>query len=63
MAECMEGKGRFVDEIANGVWLACEETWWGVPAHLGAQKRGTGLPDVTEPIIDLFAAETGAQLA
>lgn len=63
IAECVEGKGRFVDEIANGVWLTCEETWWGLPAHLGAQKRGTGLPDVTEQTIDLFAAETGAQLA
>ena len=63
IAECVEGKGRFLDEIANGVWLTCEETWWGVPAHLGAQKRAIGLPDVTEPIIDLFAAETGAQLA
>jgi hypothetical protein len=63
IAECVEGKGRFLDEIANGIWLTCEETWWGVPAHLGAQKRGVGLPDVTEPIIDLFAAETGAQLA
>jgi len=62
-AECVEGKGRFLDEIANGVWLTCEETWWGVPAHLSAQKRGIGLPDVTEPVIDLFAAETGAQLA
>ncbi|MBI4902253.1 MAG: heparinase II/III family protein [Acidobacteria bacterium] len=63
LAECMDGKGRFLDEIANGIWLTCEESWWGVPAHMGAQKRGTGLPDVTEPIIDLFAAETGAQLA
>jgi hypothetical protein len=63
IAECVEGKDRFVDEIANGVWLTCEETWWGLPAHLGAQKRGPGLPDVTDPVIDLFAAETGAQLA
>ena len=63
MAECAEGKGRFLEEIANGIWLTCEETWWGVPAHLGLQKRGSGLPDVTEPTIDLFAAETGAQLA
>ena len=63
VAECVEGKGRFLDEIANGLWLTCEETWWGLPAHLNAQKRGPGLPDVTEQIIDLFAAETGAQLA
>ncbi|HZQ52290.1 MAG TPA: heparinase II/III family protein [Bryobacteraceae bacterium] len=63
IAECIEGKGRFVDEIVNGVWLTCEETFWGVPAHLGAQKRGIGLPDVTEPIVDLFAAETASLLA
>ena len=63
MAECCEGKGRFLDEIADGVWTICEETYWGVPAHIGAQKRGPGLPDVTEPTVDLFAAETGMLLA
>ncbi len=63
IAECIEGKGRFADEIANGVWLTCEETFWGVPAHLGAQRAGTGLPDVAEPIVDLFAAETASLLA
>jgi hypothetical protein len=63
VAECVEGKGRFLDEITNGIWLTCEESFWGLPAHLGAQKAGTGLPDVTEPIIDLFAAETSATLS
>jgi hypothetical protein len=63
VAECVEAKGRFADEIANGIWLTCEETFWGYPAHLGAQKAGTGLPDVTEPIVDLFAAETANLLS
>jgi len=63
LAECMEGKGRFLDDIMNGVWTICEETYWGVPAHVSAQKRGAGLPDVTEPTVDLFAAETGMMLA
>jgi hypothetical protein len=63
LAECIEGKGRLVDQIADGVWAICEESFWGVPAHMGAQKRGVGLPDVNEPIIDLFAAETAAGLA
>jgi Heparinase II/III-like protein len=63
IAECVEGKGRFADEIANGVWLTGEESFWGVPAHLGMQKSGPGLPDVTEPIVALFAAETSALLA
>ncbi len=63
LAECMEGKGRFANDIADGVWAICEESWWGVPAHLSLQKKGNGLPDVTEPTVDLFAAETGALLA
>ncbi|UCE41132.1 MAG: heparinase II/III family protein [Candidatus Aminicenantes bacterium] len=63
LGECVEGKGRFLDDIMNGVWTICEETYWGVPAHVGAQKRGSGLPDVTEPTVDLFAAETAMLLA
>jgi hypothetical protein len=63
LAECAEGKGRFLDDIADGIWAICEESFWGVPAHMGAQRRGVGLPDVQEPIIELFSAETGALLA
>ena len=43
LAECLEGKGRFVDDIANGVWLICEETFWGAPAHLGGAKGRRGI--------------------
>ena len=39
------------------------ETSWTIPAHETAQKAGVGLPNIDEPVIDLFAAETGAQLA
>lgn len=63
IAECIEGRGRFLDDILNGVWAICEETYWGVPAHVGAQRKGPGLPDVKEPTVDLFAAETGMLLA
>jgi len=63
LAELMEGKGRFLDGIANGLWLICEETFWGAPAHMAAQKVGVGLPDVSEPIIELFSAETAQMLA
>jgi hypothetical protein len=63
IAECMENKGRFLDDIVNGVWAICEESFWGVSAHIGAQKAGSGLPDVTEPIVDLFAAETSSLLS
>lgn len=63
LGECVEGKGRFLDPILDGLWLTCEETWWGYPAHLGPQKTGSGLPDISDPIIDLFAAETGTLIS
>jgi len=63
MAEITENKGRFVDQIINGVWSICEESWWGVPAHLPQTAEIAGLMDVTKPFVDLFAAETGALLS
>ena len=63
IAECVEGKGRFVDDITNGIWEICEESFWGVPAHVGAQEAGSGLPDTTEPIVALFVAETAESMA
>jgi len=63
IAECMEGKGRFLDSIADVIWAICEESSWTFPAHIGAQKAGSGLPDTTEPIVALFSAETASSLA
>lgn len=63
MAELFERRGRFTDQIVNGIWAICEETYWGISAHVGMQEQGPGLPDVTEPTVDLFAAETGSLLA
>lgn len=62
-AECIEGKGRFLDDIANGIWAICEESYWGVPAHIRVQRAGNTLPDAAEPTVDLFAAETGNLIA
>jgi hypothetical protein len=56
LAESVEDKGRFVEAIMNGVWSICEESYWGVPAHI------RGLPDVENPVVDLFSAETAAVL-
>ena len=56
LAESVENKGRFTEAIMNGVWSICEESYWGVPAHI------KGLPDVENPVVDLFSAETAAVL-
>ena len=62
-AECVEGRGRFVDAIADAVWSICEESSWCIPAHDSLKLGKVSLCDPAEPIVDLFAAETGAQLA
>lgn len=54
MGECVEYSGRFIDGIVNGIFSLCEESFWGVPAH----NDGKALPNVEEPIIDIFAAQT-----
>lgn len=63
LAECVEGKGRFLDAAANALWATCEESSWCLPAHVSRQKAGVGLPDVEEPTVDLFAGETGVSVA
>lgn len=56
LAESVENKGRFMEPIINGLWSICEESFWGVPAHIS----NTGLPDVDKPVVELFSAETAA---
>jgi len=63
IAECVEDTGRFLDAIADTAWAITEESSWTVPAHQGAQQAPNGLPDTTEPIVDLFSAQTAHSLA
>ncbi|HBG00967.1 MAG TPA: heparinase, partial [Firmicutes bacterium] len=66
LAEWLQGEGRFLDDIINGVWAICEESSWVLPAHHNQFYRtnqNDPLPRTCEPVIDLFAAETGALLA
>lgn len=53
IAEIMEGKGRFLNQIIDGMGSFCEETWWGIPAHYG---KAIPLAELQE--VDLFNAET-----
>ena len=58
IAECIENDGRYLDDIVNGIWAICEESFWGIPACMYMQEHGPGLPDVEEPVVPLFVAET-----
>jgi hypothetical protein len=60
IAECVEGKGRFLDDIVDGMWALCEESFWGKPFTLSGQKAGYDLPDTAEPIVALFVAEAAS---
>ncbi|MBE5960704.1 MAG: heparinase [Lachnospiraceae bacterium] len=65
MAECVEYKGRFLDDIINGVFTICEESAWQLPPHNSYKRGGANelLPDPETPVLDLFACETGALLS
>lgn len=69
IGECLEGNGRFLDDIINGIWAICEESYWGVSAHngklafLNTLLARQPLPDIEEPFLDIFASETGNLLA
>ncbi|MBB5284071.1 hypothetical protein HNQ92_002214 [Rhabdobacter roseus] len=62
IGELVERKGRYLPEIADGLWLMLEETSWAVPATLNLLQQGGGLAH-NEPVIDLFVSETAALLA
>ena len=65
LAEVAEDRGRFIDALVDGLVLVCEESGWQLPAHNSQERDGAfdPLPDPDRPVVDLFAAETGAQLA
>ena len=69
LAECVQDEGRFLDAVIDGLWCICEETTWVLSAHNGSDHRGMRpmnermLPDVNNPYVDLFAAQTAATLA
>ena len=63
LAELAEGKGRFMDQIINGVWAVCDMSSWSLSAHLPSQKYKRSLPDPSEQYIDLKVGDVGSLLA
>ncbi|MGV8091405.1 MAG: heparinase II/III family protein [Mangrovibacterium sp.] len=68
LAELMEGKGRFFDDIMNGVFSFCEQTYWGSSAHFymyggGVSDPNTIIPDLDNPIVDLVVGDRASDLS
>jgi hypothetical protein len=55
---------RWLGDVLDGVWLICEQSSWCWPAHDDAfARRGSVLPTVTEPYLDLGAGEVVSLLS
>jgi len=55
---------RWLDEVADGVQLLCEQSSWCWPAHDDTRRvHGAVVPTVTDPFLDLGAGEVAGQLA
>lgn len=63
LAELAEGKGRFLDQLINGVWHTCDMHSWVLSAHQPVQKTKRSLPDEKEVIIDLTSGDLGSMLS
>jgi hypothetical protein len=61
LAECLEGKGRFLDQIINGIFCICEETSWISAFDLSLRKEV--IPSPSDRLVDLTCSETGALLS
>lgn len=70
IAECIENRGRFIDDIVNGFWVILDEASWVGPAHNGMYPP---VPHCLRPLppttkqediwVDHFAGDTGCMLA
>ena len=69
LAEIYEGKGRFIDKIADAVWAMLEETSWCLPAHQYTSRTHPEyqLPEAQDgeniAALDLQTSQTAATLA
>ena len=61
MAEYLEGKGRFLDQILDGIISTCEETGWITPLQM--IKDGHEIPFESDNNVDLCSSETASMLA
>ncbi|MBQ1217839.1 MAG: heparinase II/III family protein [Clostridia bacterium] len=61
--EVAENKGRFLPDLCDGLFLICEETYWGLSAHSAPTRSGDTIPNAADPHLDLFSAQTAENVA
>lgn len=62
-AELVEGKGRFIPKLIDGVFHLCEMTSWSLSAHLANQTKATRVPNHEEHVVELVSADVGSLLS
>lgn len=63
MAELAEGKGRFLDQLINGVFHSCEMSSWAISAHVVLQHSHRALPSYDNHVFDLVSGDLGGLLS
>lgn len=59
LAELAEGKGRFIDQLINGVYAAAEMTTWSMSAHIKRYNDHRSIQPYDKPVIDLMTGDMG----
>lgn len=65
IAECMEGEGKYFDQILNGIFAICEETTWVPPGHRSHWQefdKEESIPSSKEFGVELSTVETARLL-
>ncbi|MFZ4262801.1 heparinase II/III domain-containing protein [Sphingobacterium sp. HJSM2_6] len=63
-AELAEGKGKYLDQIINGVWYFTEMSTWSLSAHVPAyQPSKRTLAQQDFHVVDLMAGDMGSLLS
>ena len=63
IGELIEGNGKYLSQIIDGLYVIMNEDTWVLPAHIVLQKKKGFLPDPNETVIDLGAANTAVLVA
>ena len=63
LAELVEGKGTYLNQIVDGVWFLCQQYSWAHGQHTSMQDSRRTLPTYEDAVISLHGAATGTAIA